>query len=176
MSHIHSHVPKSTKSLTIHKSTSFCLMTAVSWSFRKRVWSSDISMTMFPIVWLELTNKISFDLLGRHSIANIKESTWISYIVKVSTILTAKSEGFSTTNHDAGLLRDSRVVYTMKVVSRPCKICDWMLNLSWNHFGLHQERIMLEWPWSSRSPKDIFKAYVIHWHGPTIGEAQEMLW
>ena len=32
------------------------------------------------------------------------------------------------------------VVYTMdhEVVPRPCKICDWLLNLSRNHFGLHQ--------------------------------------
>ena len=25
-----------------------------------------------------------------------------------------------------------------EVVSRPCKICDWLLNLSPDHFGLHQ--------------------------------------
>ena len=31
-------------------------------------------------------------------------------------------------------------VYTMdhKVIPRPCKICDWLLNSSWEHFGLHQ--------------------------------------
>ena len=33
----------------------------------------------------------------------------------------------------------SGVVYTMdhKVIIRPCKICDWLLNLSRDHFGLH---------------------------------------
>jgi hypothetical protein len=32
-----------------------------------------------------------------------------------------------------------RVVYDMdhEVVSRCCKIRDWLLNLSWDHFGLH---------------------------------------
>ena len=32
------------------------------------------------------------------------------------------------------------VVHTMdhEVVPRPCKICDWLLNLSRDHFGLHQ--------------------------------------
>ena len=32
------------------------------------------------------------------------------------------------------------VVYIMdhEVVPRPCKICDWLLNSSWDHFGLHQ--------------------------------------
>jgi hypothetical protein len=32
------------------------------------------------------------------------------------------------------------VVYTMdhEAVPRPCKICDWMLNSSQGHFGLHQ--------------------------------------
>ena len=31
-------------------------------------------------------------------------------------------------------------VYTMdhEVVSRPCKIYDWLFNLSWGRFGLHQ--------------------------------------
>jgi hypothetical protein len=25
-----------------------------------------------------------------------------------------------------------------EVAPRPCKICDWLLNSSWDHFGLHQ--------------------------------------
>ena len=35
------------------------------------------------------------------------------------------------------------VVYTTQheVISKPCKICDWLLNLSWDHFGLHQEKM-----------------------------------
>jgi hypothetical protein len=33
-----------------------------------------------------------------------------------------------------------RVVYTTdhEVVLKSCKISDWLLNLSWDHFGLHQ--------------------------------------
>ena len=33
-----------------------------------------------------------------------------------------------------------RVVYTMdhEVVPGPCKSVDWLLNSSWDHFGLHQ--------------------------------------
>jgi hypothetical protein len=32
------------------------------------------------------------------------------------------------------------VVCTMhhNVILKPCKICDWLLNSSWIHFGLHQ--------------------------------------
>ena len=32
------------------------------------------------------------------------------------------------------------LVYTMdhEVIPRPCKIWDWLLNVSWDHFGLHQ--------------------------------------
>ena len=29
-----------------------------------------------------------------------------------------------------------------KVIPRPCKICDWLLNSSRNHFGLHQGKII----------------------------------
>jgi hypothetical protein len=25
-----------------------------------------------------------------------------------------------------------------EIIPRPCKICDWLLNLSWDHFGSHQ--------------------------------------
>ena len=27
-----------------------------------------------------------------------------------------------------------------EAVPRPCEICDWLLNLSWDHFGLHQRK------------------------------------
>ena len=49
------------------------------------------------------------------------------------------------------------VVYNMdrEVVPRPCKIWDWMLNSSQNHFGCTKEKVS-EWSWRSRSPKDIF--------------------
>jgi hypothetical protein len=57
------------------------------------------------------------------------------------------------------------VVYTMdhEVVPRPCKICDWLLNSSWDHFDLDQGK----------------KTYIIHWIGPTgfgMGEAKKVLW
>jgi hypothetical protein len=34
------------------------------------------------------------------------------------------------------------VVYIMdhEVVPKPCKVCDWLLNSSWDHFGLHQRK------------------------------------
>ena len=70
------------------------------------------------------------------------------------------------------------VVDTMdhEVVQRPCRRCGWLLNLSWDHFGVH---IRKEWPWSSRSPKDICRGLHTHWLGPTgfvMGEAKEVLW
>ena len=51
------------------------------------------------------------------------------------------------------------VVYTMnhEVVPRPCKTCDWLLNSSWDYFSLRQGKKMSEWPWSSRSPRNISK-------------------
>ena len=73
------------------------------------------------------------------------------------------------------------VVYTMdrKVVPRSCKICDWLLNSSRDHFSLYQG----EKCWSNHgvwsSQKTQFKAYNIHWHGPTCfagGEAKDVLW
>ena len=61
-----------------------------------------------------------------------------------------------------------RVVYIMdhEVVPRPFKICDWLLDSSRDHFGLHKGK-MSKWPWSSGPQKTYFKAYIIHWHGPT---------
>ena len=52
-----------------------------------------------------------------------------------------------------------------EVVPKPCKICDWMLNSSWEHFGLHQGKKMSRWSWSLRFPKDIFKGphYLLTW-------------
>ena len=34
-------------------------------------------------------------------------------------------------------------VYTMDddVIPRPCESCDWMLNSSWDHFGLHHGKL-----------------------------------
>ena len=36
------------------------------------------------------------------------------------------------------------VVYTMhhEVVLRPYNICDWLLNSSRDHFGLHQDKVV----------------------------------
>ena len=43
--------------------------------------------------------------------------------------------------------------WTMKDVPRPCKICDWQLNSSWDHFGLQQGkrvRVIMEFEISKR--------------------------
>ena len=49
--------------------------------------------------------------------------------------------------HEASCMSSSQIslvlrgwFYTMDhdVVPRPCKICDWLLSSSWDHFGLHQ--------------------------------------
>ena len=53
-----------------------------------------------------------------------------------------------------------------------------MLNSSRNHFGLHQAK-RSQCDHGVRGPqKTYFKAYIIHWHGPTgfaAGEAKEVL-
>ena len=69
------------------------------------------------------------------------------------------------------------VVYTMdhEVVLRLCKICDWLLNLSNDHFSLHQGKNFYSDHGVLRSPKYIFKG--IHYsltYSPTcllVGEA-----
>ena len=51
-----------------------------------------------------------------------------------------------------------------EVVPRSCKICDWLLNLYEDHFGLHQGEnliVIVEF----ETQKKYFKAYIIHWHG-----------
>ena len=73
------------------------------------------------------------------------------------------------------------VVYTMEheVVPRPCKICDWLLNLYRDHFGLHRRK-KCHSDYGVQGPqKTYFKAYIIHWHSPrgfAMGEAKEMLY
>jgi hypothetical protein len=56
----------------------------------------------------------------------------------VSTQLLAMVEGPATPPCLGG---GGGFVYTMDhdVVPRFCNICDWLLNLSWDHFSLHQE-------------------------------------
>ena len=60
-----------------------------------------------------------------------------------------------------------------EVVPRPCKICDWLLDFSWDHFGLHQGRKKkkLEQPWSMRSSKYIFEGprYLLTWSNKFCG-------
>ena len=54
-----------------------------------------------------------------------------------------------------------------EVVPRHCKFCDWLFNLSRDHFSLHQGkyiRVTMEFEVPKRH---IFKAYIIHWHGST---------
>jgi hypothetical protein len=59
------------------------------------------------------------------------------------------SKSFESSNVKRGK-KDERpplgVVYTVdrEVVPRLCKICDWLLNSSWGHFGLHQGGEMSE--------------------------------
>jgi hypothetical protein len=49
-----------------------------------------------------------------------------------------------------------------EVVPRPCKICDWSLNLSWDHFGLYQGQ-KCQRDHGIRDPqKTCFRAYIIH--------------
>ena len=69
------------------------------------------------------------------------------------------------------------VVYTMdhEVVPRPCKVCDWLLNLSRDHFNLHQGiyvKVTME-----------FDVPIRHILRPTlstdmiqVGKAKEVLW
>ena len=65
-----------------------------------------------------------------------------------------------------------------EVVSKPCKICDWLLNSSRDHFGLHQEKKCQSDHGVWGLQKTYFKAYIIHWHDPmsfAVGEAKEVL-
>jgi hypothetical protein len=64
------------------------------------------------------------------------------------------------------------VVYTMdhEVIPRTCKIWDWLLNFSWDHFGLHQGK-KCESDREVRSPKDIFEGlhYPLTWSNKFCG-------
>ena len=65
-----------------------------------------------------------------------------------------------------------------EVVPRPCKICEWLFNLSRDHFGLHQGKQYQSDHGIRRPQKTYFKAYIIHLHGPTgfaVGEPKEVL-
>ena len=53
------------------------------------------------------------------------------------------------------------------VTPRPCKIRDWMLNVSWDHFGLHQGKKCQSDHEVWGPHKTYCKAYIIYWHGPT---------
>ena len=73
------------------------------------------------------------------------------------------------------------VVYTMdyEVVPRSYKICAWLLNSSWDHFVLHLAKKCGSDYGIQGLQKIYFKAYIIHWHGPTgfvLREAKELLW
>ena len=49
-----------------------------------------------------------------------------------------------------------------EVVPKPYKICNWLLNLSWDHFGLHQGKNVRS-DHEGRGPyKTYFEAYIIH--------------
>ena len=72
-----------------------------------------------------------------------------------------------------------RVVYTMdhEIIPRPYKICDWSLNSSWDHFGLHRGKnvkVTMEF----ESPKGIFEGlhYPLTWSNKfVVGEAKGVL-
>ena len=45
-----------------------------------------------------------------------------------------------------------------EVIPRPCKICDWLLNMSWDHFNLHQGKNVIASDHGVRGPpEDIFQ-------------------
>ena len=72
----------------------------------------------------------------------------------------------------SSLLPTKGVVYILdrEVVPYSSKICDWSLNSSWDHFGLHQGKNMVR---VTMEP-----AFIIHNHGVmgfVIGEAKEVL-
>jgi hypothetical protein len=57
-----------------------------------------------------------------------------------------------------------------EVVLRPCKICDWLLNSTWDHFSLHQGknvRVTMKF--------EVPKRYILR---PTLstGMVQRVLW
>ena len=54
-----------------------------------------------------------------------------------------------------------------EVLPRSCKICDWLLTSSHNHFGLHQGKKCQSDHGVQGPAKTHFKAYTIHRHGPT---------
>ena len=65
-------------------------------------------------------------------------------------------------------------VYTMdpKVVPRLCKICDWLLNSSWDHFSLHQWKKCQSDHGVQGPQKTCYKAYIIHQHGLCDGRGK----
>jgi hypothetical protein len=71
------------------------------------------------------------------------------------------------------------VAYNMdhEAVPRLSKICDWLLNSSQDHFGLHQGKKCQSDHEVQGPQKTYFKAYIIHGHGPTcfaMGETKKM--
>ena len=57
-----------------------------------------------------------------------------------------------------------------EVIPRPCKVCNWSLNSSWDHFGLHQGknvRVTMEF--------EVLKRYILK---PTLSTdiVQHGLW
>ena len=70
------------------------------------------------------------------------------------------------------------VVYPIdhEVAQGPINFCDWMLNLSWDHFGVHQGenvRVNMEFKVTN---KTYFEAYVIPWHGPMADWVECFFW
>ena len=67
----------------------------------------------------------------------------IWYLVCMCSLI-SRVGWYCLVNCHVGYRRMLRVVYIMDHEGVPCSsnICDWLLNLSQDHFGLHQEKIM----------------------------------
>ena len=81
-------------------------------------------------------------------VAPIMTSSWTSTATHTPCRQSNKIRGHShlTRSNDlynSSKLKELGVVYTMnhEVVPRPCKICDWLLNSSWDYFNLHRGKI-----------------------------------
>ena len=111
---------------------------------------------------------LAFTYILRWSLARCVKRTWTGSASSTHECLKWKGHGLSLSCVTWPLGH----VYTMdrEVDPRPCKICDWMLNSSQDHYGLHQGKIWKR-PWSLSSPKDIF------W-SPTLSTntVQHVLW
>ena len=100
-----------------------------------------------------------FDIFGeRHSIHREGQSSF--YAMCSAHLCNVKWEhgSFPLSHLDIG------IVYTLdhEVISRPCKNGDWLLNLSQDHFSLHQGKKCQSDHGVQGPHKTYSKAYIIH--------------